>query len=177
MDGLTGLPTYREVARHLQHGATPFGVVFDIDSLVWLTDMFGYQSSDEAIVKVGRLVQEVARQESGVTFRIGGDEFLVVLPEGYSHDRALAFARDVLRRVAELEIPYLRADNPSRRRLAVNAVVCRVSAGLTANVRSVREWIQDMIWTAKQGDVHRVEVIADAGETVPPWGLPGAWSD
>lgn len=172
MDGLTGLPTHKEVARYLKVGAMPFAAIFDIDALAWLTSWYGYQGSDEAIVTVGKAIQEAASIASGSTFRIGGDEFLVVLPEACQHDRALAFAHDVIRTVTQLEIPYCRVDDPSRRRLTVNAVVCRVGAGLTSNAHAARAWIHEAIWRAKEGDVHRVEVVADAGDALPPWGLP-----
>ena len=63
----------------------------------------------------------------------------------------------------------LPADAPERRRVAVNAVVSGVSAKLGANVAAVRSWLADLILNAKHGEPNRIEVIADATESIPEW--------
>jgi diguanylate cyclase (GGDEF)-like protein len=168
IDGLTGLPTHRELGQQLSASATPLAVFFDIDALVRLSDMHGWRSSDEAIIRVAHLIRDQAAALGCSAFRVGGDEFLVVL-EGRGHERALAFARSTLSAVSAARIEYRRADDPSREHLAVNAAVCRVSARVDSNIAQAREWLADQIWNAKQGDIHRFEVIADAGDEIPPW--------
>ena len=168
IDGLTGLPTREELALLLAASTTPFAVFFDIDALVQLTHMCGYLSSDDAIIRVARIVRDRAAALGYPVFRIGGDEFLVVL-EGGTHSQARAFARSVLTTVSTARIEYCRFDDPSRDHLALNAVVCRVSPRLGSHLAEAHDWFADQIWKAKQGDVHRFGVVADAGEGVPPW--------
>ncbi len=166
-DSLTGLPKHEAVAMRLGDSA-PFGAIFDIDGLAWATQAFGPAHSDRILVSVARVIDATAKQHGGEAFRIGGDEFLAVLPHA-SHDDALHFAESVVRAVAALRLEYSRWDDPARRVVALNAVVCCVTADLTANMQLVHEWAADMIWQAKHGDRFRVEVVADAGDGLPPW--------
>jgi GGDEF domain-containing protein len=169
VDGLTNLPTHEAVAEMLSDGSTPFGVIFDIDGLVWATDSFGFAHSDAILIRVAALVDEATQEMlGGRAFRINGDEFLAVLPSA-SHDQAIAFASSVIRGVAGLHLAYARRDAPDRRQVALNAVVSRIAASLTANVHAVREWTADLIWQAKNRDKHRVEVVADTADSLPPW--------
>jgi len=169
-DSLTGLPTHEEVAARLGDGSAPFGVFFDIDALAWATHTFGFAHSDQILIRVAGVIDTTAIPLAGESFRIGGDEFLALLP-GASHDDALHFARLVIRGVAALRLEYSRRDDSTRRHAAVNAVVCRVTAALTGEIQAARKWTADMIWQAKQGDRLRVEVLADAGDDLPPWAL------
>ena len=99
---------------------------------------------------------------------MGGDEFLVLL-EGQTHAQALALTRSIVAAVSAARIEYQRADDPTRRHLALNAVVARVTAQIGPQISAVRDWLAGQIWEAKQHDHRRIEVIADAGEDLPPW--------
>lgn len=169
-DGLTGLQMHKAVAHLLSDDSTPFGVLLDIDGLVWATYMFGYMHSDDILVHVSRVVDAAARGMSGEAFRIGGDELLIILPDA-THDEALDVARSVVDHVAELRLDYAREDDATRRHVAVNAVVCRVAPSLTLNITAVRDWIADMILAAKRGNRFLVGVVADAGSELPNWVL------
>ena len=168
IDGLTGLPTHRELAAHLSVSAVPFAAFFDIDALVWLTHIFGYQASDAAIIRVAGMIRDRAAALGCPTFRIGGDEFLAVL-DGRTHDQAVEFARSTLSLVSAARIEYRRADDPARNHLALNAVVCRVTRRIEVNPSQVAEWFADQIWKARGGDLRRCEVLADMGDDLPPW--------
>ena len=155
-------------AHLLRDGSTPFGVVLDIDGLVWATHLLGHAHSDDILVHVSRVVDAAAKDMGGEAFRIGGDEFLIVLP-GATHDEALDVARSMIDQVAALRLDYAREDDATRRHVAVNAVVCRIAASLTVNITAVRDWIADMIWAAKVGNKLFVGVVADAGTELPAW--------
>ncbi|MBF0501162.1 MAG: diguanylate cyclase [Candidatus Riflebacteria bacterium] len=168
IDGLTGLPTHLELARQLSVSASPIAVFFDIDALVRLTDMCGFRASDEAIIRVGRIIQERAATLDLPAFRIGGDEFLVTL-RGQTHANAVEFAQTTLAAVSTARIEYRRADDPSREHIVVNAVICRVSWRIEPNISRAREWFAEKIWKAKMGDIRRCGVIADEAEGLPTW--------
>jgi diguanylate cyclase (GGDEF)-like protein len=172
LDALTGLATHHAVAQRLGDTVS-FGVLFDVDALAWATSVFGPAHSDRMLVRVAEAVGTAARRDGGEAFRIGGDEFLAWLPDA-SHDDALQFARRVIREVAALQLEYARPDDPSRRFVSLNAVVCQITAGLSADIERTRQWAAQMIWRAKQANGPHLEVVADAGDAVPPWSVvPG----
>lgn len=161
MDGLTGLPGPRDLAAHLDTRPRGFGVFFDVDGLIWLNDEQGFAPTDAVLVRLAQHVDAHARAATGRAFRVAGDEFLVCLAETSAHAEAMSLAHAVLGAVRALALPYARRDQPSRRHVALNAVVCRLDEpALRREGRS--EWVANWIWRAKGCDRGRFEVVADA---------------
>jgi CheY-like chemotaxis protein len=76
----------REVARRLRDRSEEFAVCYaDIDNFKSYNDAYGFGRGDEAIRMVGDLlrstVEEVAR-EDGFIGHIGGDDFVIIVPQG-----------------------------------------------------------------------------------------------
>jgi len=63
---------------------------FDMDRLHVVNDFLGFAFGDEAIVRIAELFRAPALPEDSITSRIGGDSFLVYLP---NHDAEQAAAR------------------------------------------------------------------------------------
>jgi ribonuclease P protein subunit RPR2 len=82
-DPLTGLRNRRALAEHLaKRGNRPVTVVFcDLDGFKRVNDELGYHAGDEALQEVGRIISSELRPGEEV-FRVGGDEFCVVLEQG-----------------------------------------------------------------------------------------------
>jgi diguanylate cyclase (GGDEF)-like protein len=85
-----------EVARAVRYGRTFGLVVTDLDRFKQLNDRFGHASGDEALVAFANVLVESLRQPDDA-FRIGGDEFAVLLAEATEED-----ARQVVSRVETL---------------------------------------------------------------------------
>jgi diguanylate cyclase (GGDEF)-like protein/putative nucleotidyltransferase with HDIG domain len=110
-DPLTGLGNHRHFHERLDHDlgeAEEKGIplslcVFDIDNFKDLNDRLGHPVGDRVLAQVaGHLRQD------GEAFRVGGDEFALLLP-GRDEPEAVGVAEAVLRRVepieAEPEVP------------------------------------------------------------------------
>ncbi|MGN6430976.1 MAG: sensor domain-containing diguanylate cyclase [Gaiellaceae bacterium] len=86
-DPLTQLPNRRAFIRELgssladaaESGAPLALIVLDLDGLKELNDSQGHATGDECLVRVGRLLQTELRPRDRA-YRIGGDEFAVLLP-------------------------------------------------------------------------------------------------
>ena len=60
--------------------ATPFAVmVFDINGLKYVNDHHGHETGDEIIIALSKILTTLFREQD--VFRIGGDEFVVILAE------------------------------------------------------------------------------------------------
>ena len=84
-----------EVARATRYGHTFALVLCDLDGFKLLNDRFGHAAGDEALQRFARTLQSGLRS-GDEAFRIGGDEFALLLAEASEQD-----ARDVVRRVIE----------------------------------------------------------------------------
>jgi diguanylate cyclase (GGDEF)-like protein len=102
-DPLTQLPNRRAFMRELEDGVAdavesdaPLAlVVLDLDGLKELNDRHGHASGDDCLVRVGRLLRTELRPHDQA-FRIGGDEFAILLPR-----TTLAGAEEVTARLAD----------------------------------------------------------------------------
>lgn len=55
-------------------------VYFDIDNLKKMNDICGHESGDDVICKTADFVRRYQDKNSGAGFRMGGDEFMLVIP-------------------------------------------------------------------------------------------------
>jgi diguanylate cyclase (GGDEF)-like protein len=107
-DALTGLANRRAMMCHLRQAEESFekdGISFavallDLDSFKQVNDNFGHDIGDDLLVEVaGRLTQSAAGGE--IVGRLGGDEFLMLMPDVANHEQAAARATAFLSALAK----------------------------------------------------------------------------
>jgi diguanylate cyclase (GGDEF)-like protein len=102
-DALTNLPNRRALPVHLARFVTdaaraglPFSVIaVDIDGLKKVNDSFGHDAGDQLLRNFAKAIHEAIRG-SDVGLRVGGDEFLILLPRTTE-----VFAKGVAERLIE----------------------------------------------------------------------------
>lgn len=110
-DSLTGLPNRAlldEYCCHILAMSARFGekgaVLFiDLNRFKPINDMYGHYVGDQALQEVARRLQSCTRQEDIVS-RLGGDEFLIVLPRITSSNDPVTVAQNILNAM-DLPIP------------------------------------------------------------------------
>lgn len=86
-DSLTDIPNrgflmqqFDEILEQAKRTKTKFAVMlFDVDKFKAINDVYGHNAGDEVLRNIARRLQEAVR-ESDTIGRLGGDEFLVILP-------------------------------------------------------------------------------------------------
>ena len=106
-DSLTGLANRRALDERLEAaleraeitGRPVSLLVFDIDGMKEVNDRFGHDTGDEALIAVADgLRAAIADVEGGLAFRLGGDEFCILL-SGHDGAEAALVAQDALGRL------------------------------------------------------------------------------
>lgn len=105
-DPLTGLKNRRyfderlagEMARATRHQVPVAVLVVDVNFFKTINDTYGHEAGDEALRWVARFLVATVR-EHDVVCRVGGDEFMVILP-GADAEGAAQLVERVRRRLA-----------------------------------------------------------------------------
>ena len=109
-DALTGLRNHRafheDLTRDLQRvargGSSLALVMLDLDDLKTVNDDLGHQAGDQRLKDVAEAIGAVQRAADGA-YRIGGDEFAVILPDVGSAE-ALRFTQRLSQRLRSSEL-------------------------------------------------------------------------
>jgi diguanylate cyclase (GGDEF)-like protein len=160
-DSLTGLANRRALDERLEAAlerATITGrpvslLVFDIDGMKEVNDRFGHDTGDEALVAVADgLRAAIADVEGALAFRLGGDEFCILL-SGHDGAEAALVAQDALGRLQA----------SSGRRLSASCGVATTGAGI-ARAKELFRSADAAQYAAKRAGRGRVRVSRPAAD-------------
>jgi diguanylate cyclase (GGDEF)-like protein len=106
-DGMSGLYNRRHVLelaaaewQRFERYYRPLSVLlFDIDQFKFINDTLGHDAGDRAIARIASLVND-SKRPTDIVARIGGDEFILLLPET-TIDEAATVAECLREKVAE----------------------------------------------------------------------------
>ncbi|MBI5255644.1 MAG: GGDEF domain-containing protein [Burkholderiales bacterium] len=162
-DALTGLPNRRQFDATLQkewyralRDGTPLALLMvDVDHFKQLNDLFGHQTGDGFLARVGRLIRENVRRAGDMAARYGGEEFAVVLP-GTAASGALDMAELIRRAVASADFSaVVEGGYPISVSIGVAASVPLAGAGAAALVHNA----DAALYQAKRNGRNRVEIL------------------
>jgi len=86
-----------EYQRLLRYHRTLSVIMFDVDHFKHVNDTYGHETGDNVLKCVATIVEGVIR-EYDYAFRLGGDEFLLLLPET-NEEQALLLAERIRKRI------------------------------------------------------------------------------
>jgi diguanylate cyclase (GGDEF)-like protein len=114
--------------KHAIKNHTPFSVIsFDIDHFKQVNDTWGHGVGDLVLVTLANICTQLMRQ-SDIIARVGGEEFLIILPTANS-DQALEIANRIVSSIANANWQHLTPD----RAQTVSAGVVSLSDETTLN--------------------------------------------
>ncbi|MDX6657238.1 MAG: hypothetical protein QOH62_2031 [Solirubrobacteraceae bacterium] len=86
IDAVTGLGNRRKLMRDLDEvfaDKRPMLVaIFDLDGFKHYNDSFGHAAGDSLLIRLSAALEEATRAAGGLAYRMGGDEFCALLPDG-----------------------------------------------------------------------------------------------
>lgn len=79
--------------------------IFDIDRFKQLNDRYGHQKGDEVLIKVATVIKNSLRRGGDFAFRLGGEEFGVVISE-LGDGEIFDFIDSIRMAIGDLKIPH-----------------------------------------------------------------------
>ena len=95
----------REWRRALRERRPLHLLLIDIDYFKLYNDSYGHPAGDVVLQRIGALLREHTRRGGDFAFRVGGEEFAVLLTES-NHVTALAFAEELRIAAEQMGIPH-----------------------------------------------------------------------
>jgi diguanylate cyclase (GGDEF)-like protein len=135
-------------------------VYFDIDGLHVINDTLGFDAGDEAIVRAADLLRPPALPEDAIACRIGGDSFVVLLPN-HDAEQASAIAKTVIGLAGRAAVGPDEARVPLSMRAGV-VQIYTVEAGINGPLANA----QMACKSAKEHGGNRVEIYLDIDDSM-----------
>lgn len=135
-------------------------VLLDLDNFKRINDEYGHAAGDKVLMQTADRICEVIR-EGDIAFRVGGEEFLVLLP-GADRDEACQIAERLRRSLADSPFRYRETD-----------IMVSTSLGVVAydpvhdNWESLLRRADQALYRAKDAGRNRVEMAAPRGSPAP----------
>ncbi len=163
-DALTGLHSRTHgierfaemLARHRELGLKPALLIIDIDHFKAINDRHGHPAGDAVLAHVARTLADSVPDDA-VLARIGGEEFMVGLPDDAA-DRAHVLADALRRRVRDSSVDV------GQRTLSVTISVgiCGIAETESASVRELFSGADEALYDAKHAGRDCVRVFRAA---------------
>lgn len=158
-DELTGVANRRRVELYLadqlasgrQYGHDSSVISLDIDHFKSVNDTWGHPAGDVVLQRVARICEDNLLRPGDLAGRVGGEEFLLVLP-----GTDLGAARMVAERLRAAVEATDMSDAIGRRSVTISLGVARAVPGDT--VESVESRVDAALYRAKQAGRNRVEL-------------------
>lgn len=141
----------RELALHRRSGRPLCLLMLDIDGFKAINDKHGHGTGDAALTELAAIFRRELRT-SDLAVRMGGDEFLVVLPDALMEQSA-AIAERLRAALEAKEFPEL-----GNERVTVSIGVCQ--AGDEAGMNVLLKQADETLYRAKQAGRNRVEIAS-----------------
>ena len=112
-DDLTGLYNRRFFYEFLEkewlrsvRSHKPISIIFsDVDYFKLYNDYYGHQVGDECLEKLGKIFKYSIKRAMDIVARVGGEEFIVILPET-DKEGAVCVAKSIQERLLAARIPH-----------------------------------------------------------------------
>lgn len=143
---------YNKSLRFSKERNEPFSVLMlDIDFFKHTNDTYGHIAGDTVLKELGNILNSFASEEDALVGRVGGEEFCILL-RGYSKEKAIVFAEDLRKCIAE-NIFLL---------LSQEEIKITVSIGIAAyketvfDIRNMREIADQRLYESKKTGRNKV---------------------
>lgn len=162
-DELTGLSNRRhfneviesERKRAIREKGSICLLMIDIDNFKKYNDTYGHQAGDRVLSRVGKLLKELSRRPTDSVFRLGGEEFALIIIEPDTQ-KCLDFAETIRRGIQQLSIEH--KGNPPTGVVTISIGVCSADASQERTSDWYYKNADSSLYLAKEQGRNKVEL-------------------
>lgn len=135
---------HREIDRADRQKYSIFLAMLDIDNFKEYNDNYGHQEGDNVLIALAEILLECSRNSVDMCFRIGGDEFAVILPQTNA-DQATEIIQRILLKYVEHGF--------GTTSLSIGVVSCKCDPLLTLEEdgKLIKKHVDQALYDAKKG--------------------------
>ena len=122
-------------------------VMLDIDHFKQYNDTYGHQEGDSALKKVSEVLKLILNRPDDFTFRIGGEEFVMLFKVNNKED-AISIAQDCRMKIEDLKISHKKSSVSSF--LTVSMGLTLIDPLLNNDLDIIYKKTDDLLYAAKQ---------------------------
>ena len=136
----------KELARAKRENITIAFVMLDVDNFKLYNDTYGHPAGDVALSKIAAVLKEFANRGSDTAFRMGGEEFSLILQ--FEHREQLQqHLQRLIESVENLHIPH--ANNTASEYLTISAGAVCIPKENTLNHEELYKVADELLYKAK----------------------------
>lgn len=166
VDALTGVYNRRRFDEYLEQvwrraefdGQSLAIIMVDVDHFKRYNDHYGHPAGDACLINIGKAMQDSLRRPGDLVARLGGEEFVAVLPRANA-DVAKAAAERLRAAIRALQIPHAASDTAGVVTASVGVACCQASA--ERPVHALLAAADAALYVAKRDGRDRVACEAD----------------
>lgn len=130
-------------------------IMFDVDYFKRYNDTYGHQAGDTALKEISRVTKSTFQRSNDACFRIGGEEFAVVIIH-QPNDDLFQRAESLREAVLGLNIEHSGNDGVGILSISIGMITCHCHASYSLD--SLYKKADDALYSAKDNGRNRIEI-------------------
>ena len=138
------------IARLRRGGGTLFFALMDVDHFKEYNDLYGHDAGDEVLIRCTEAIRNALKRQTDLFFRMGGEEFAIVMEGIKSIGIAKNIAERIVKSVEELAIEH--KGNPPAEvvTISVGMVLCHIEKGSSIKIRQIYTIADRLMYRVKR---------------------------
>ncbi len=148
----------KEIRRHKREGLSIGFLMIDIDNFKLYNDLYGHLEGDKVLIAVAKVLQETCQRSSDDIFRLGGEEF-GVLVINTNKQKTEAFAQKIIEAIANLQLPH-KGNAPHKVvTSSLGGVVISLDEKEVVLVKDLYAQADRAMYDAKEAGKNRIKIV------------------
>ncbi len=148
----------KEIKRLKREGGKLCFIMLDIDHFKLYNDKYGHLKGDEVIISVANTLKEVCKRSTDQVFRLGGEEFGIVLINPKT-EQIEKFSKKLIHAIENLHIQHEDNSPFTWATASLGAVVCSLNKNSKLDAKDIYQIADDAMYNSKQKGRNTISIL------------------